>query len=112
MVNAVKFNKPKGKITVNFKIRNFNDSDYFEMKVRDEGIGIEPERIKDIFTLFNNVSEESQKMNSAKSFSKATQGIGLGLSTSKYLLEVQGGTLSIKSQLNTFTEVTLRIRVQ
>ena len=43
---------------------------------------------------------------------KETNGIGLGLSTAKILVEAQDGTINIESQDGIYTKVTLSIRVE
>lgn len=62
------------------------------LRVRDNGPGIAPERLAKIFTPFHT--------------SKA-EGTGLGLALSKKVVEAQGGTLEVKSQLGGGTEMTL-----
>ena len=82
------------------------------IRVRDEGIGIEQDRLKNLTQLFkNSINRGVLSQDASNSFTSMKEGAGLGLSTSKYLLEVQGGTLGIKSKVNEFTEVTLSIRV-
>jgi two-component system sporulation sensor kinase B len=62
------------------------------LRVRDNGPGIAPERLAKIFTPFHTSKEE---------------GTGLGLALSKKIVEAQGGSLEVQSQLGRGTEMTL-----
>ena len=50
-------------------------------------------------------------MNTTSTFS-TTNGVGLGLSLTKRLLEIQGGKVYIKSQQGVYTQITMTIRVE
>ena len=56
--------------------------------VKDNGSGIHPEDLYNIFKRFYR-----------SRFSKDTQGIGLGLSLAKYIVEAHNGTIEVKSEL-------------
>lgn len=56
--------------------------------IKDNGSGIHPEDLYHIFKRFYR-----------SRFSKDTQGIGLGLSLTKYIVEAHGGTIEVKSEL-------------
>ncbi len=89
--NAVKYSD-KGKIIfidVNYK----NDSLY--ISVRDEGVGIQEDKLKDIFESF------SQEDNSA---AKKHEGLGIGLAVSNKLIELLGGKLEAKSKVGVGSE--------
>lgn len=66
------------------------------LKITDDGTGIAPEDIHHIFKRFYRSKN-----------SKDTQGVGLGLSLAKSIVEGQGGTLSVQSVLNRGTTFTL-----
>lgn len=66
------------------------------IKIADDGAGIAPEDIHHIFKRFYRSKD-----------SKDTQGVGLGLSLAKSIVEGQGGTLSVQSVLNRGTTFTL-----
>lgn len=66
------------------------------IKIADDGAGIAPEDIHHIFKRFYRSKN-----------SKDTQGVGLGLSLAKSIIEGQGGTLSVQSELNCGTTFTL-----
>lgn len=67
-----------------------------QIQVTDDGTGIAPEDIHHIFKRFY----QSKKANT-------TQGIGLGLSLAKSIVEGQGGTVSVQSILGRGTTFTL-----
>jgi PAS domain S-box-containing protein len=80
--NAVKFTPAGGSITV----RTHNEGERLCVEVSDEGVGIEPPMLERLFDAFEQ-SEESRRMG----------GLGLGLSISKSLMEMHGGTLTASS---------------
>ena len=49
--------------------------------------------------------------NTTTAFS-TTNGVGLGLSLTRRLLEIQGGKVHIKSQPGLYTQITMTIRVE
>jgi signal transduction histidine kinase/ActR/RegA family two-component response regulator len=83
--NAVKFSKKNGRIT----IRTANDHGRFVFQITDTGVGIEPEQLDRIFRAF----EQGER-----SISRRFGGLGLGLTISKRLLELQGGTITVHSE--------------
>lgn len=80
--NAVKFTSPGGSIAV----RTGNDGERMLAEVTDSGVGISAPMLERLFDAFEQ-SEESRKMG----------GLGLGLSISKSLMEMHGGTLVASS---------------
>ena len=87
--NAIKFTE-KGEVQVHAKIHQQTDENTFiEFSVKDTGIGISPNKLDYIYERFRQV-----KSHTTREFG----GIGLGLSIAKKLVELQGGTLSIKSE--------------
>jgi PAS domain S-box-containing protein len=84
MNNAVKFTPKKGRIS----IRSFNEKQEFVFEISDTGIGIEPERQANIFEPFHQ---------GERSITKKFGGLGLGLTISKTLLDLHGGTISVES---------------
>ena len=80
--NAVKFTPNGGSIVV----RTSNQGERLISEVSDTGVGIHPEMLGRLFDAFEQ-SEDSRKMG----------GLGLGLSISKSLMEMHGGTLTAAS---------------
>jgi PAS domain S-box-containing protein len=82
--NAVKFTSKNGYIEVAcLKHKNF-----VQVSVTDNGIGIRPEDQAMVFEEFRQVEGAA-----------AQQGTGLGLSITKRLIEQQGGTISLSSEI-------------
>jgi PAS domain S-box-containing protein len=96
--NAVKFTPPSGEIA----IRTSNDdAGRFHFEIRDNGIGIERERLDSLFTPFEQADA---------SVSRQFGGLGLGLAISKHLVGLHRGTIEGKSRGRSFGatfEVTL-----
>ena len=71
------------------------------LSVKDTGIGISAEHQERVFERFYRVD---------KSRSKATGGTGLGLAIVKNIVDMHGGTITVKSDLNgTVFTVTLQV---
>jgi len=85
MTNAVKFTPKAGRITT----RSWNEEGRFAFEITDTGIGIEAEQQDRIFKAF----EQGER-----SITRQFGGLGLGLTISKTLVDLHGGTLSVQSQ--------------
>jgi signal transduction histidine kinase len=92
--NAVKFTPEGGKIHVSSFLK---DGD-LAMEVRDTGIGIAAEDIVKVMTSFGQVESK---------ISRKYEGSGLGLPLAKHLVELHGGTMTIQSQVDVGTTVTI-----
>ncbi|MGE5611900.1 MAG: PAS domain S-box protein [Bacillota bacterium] len=82
--NAVKYT-PSGR---HITIRSMNQGPLLRVEIADDGIGIEPEVMSRLFNAF----EQGEQ-----TLSRRFGGLGLGLSISKSLMELQGGKLSAVS---------------
>jgi signal transduction histidine kinase len=80
--NAVKFTPPGGRITVSLAPRE----DSVTISVRDTGPGIDPEFVPKLFGRFER---------SSSAVEKGVRGTGIGLSLSKELVDLQGGTIEV-----------------
>ena len=88
--NAVKFTPSGGQIA----IRTSNDeAAHFHFKIRDNGIGIERERMGLLFTPFEQADA---------SVSRQFGGLGLGLAISKHLVDLHHGTIEAESRGRSF----------
>ena len=83
--NALKFNKPGGRVTVSAK----PDGAMLRVSVEDTGVGIPEQDLPRIFERFYRVD---------KARSRELGGTGLGLSIVKHIVEAHGGTVSVTSQ--------------
>lgn len=93
--NAIKYTE-EGTITVECK----EDSNSLVIKVKDTGIGMEPEHLTRIFERFYRVD---------KGRARKQGGTGLGLSIVKHIVELYNGTIRVNSQLGEGTEFEIRI---
>jgi PAS domain S-box-containing protein len=89
--NAVKFTS-KGSITVNVSLLSDDDKKVtIEFSVKDTGIGIPENKIDKIFENFQQASSGTSRLYG---------GTGLGLAIVKQLVEPQGGSIRVESQIN------------
>ncbi len=89
--NAIKYSGEPADITITL-IKSGNNVLF---SVKDNGIGIPPEHISQVFDKFHRVP--TGNIHNVK-------GTGLGLSYVKYIVEAHGGSVSVKSQINTGSE--------
>lgn len=92
--NAIKYNHPGGSVKISVKQRA---SDVC-LSVQDTGIGISPEHQDKIFERFYRVD---------KSHSKQSGGTGLGLSIVKRAVQHHHGRISVKSEINRGTAISV-----
>ncbi|HEY8903533.1 MAG TPA: ATP-binding protein, partial [Chthoniobacterales bacterium] len=84
LTNAIKYTLPGGSITVRWEVVENGIS----IEVEDTGVGIPPEDISKIFDRFHQVRSN---------VTNQTQGIGIGLSLVKELVEGHGGRIEVES---------------
>ena len=94
--NAIKYTPQNGTIVVSDKIT----SDKYILTISDNGIGIGADILDKIFDPFFRGDA-----------ARSTDGAGLGLTLSKKIIENHKGTISIKSQLNKGTNVTISLPI-
>jgi signal transduction histidine kinase len=92
--NAVKFTPARGRVSVDTRLADNGLS----ISVTDTGIGIAEEKIAMVFTPFAQVDG---------SLKRKYEGTGLGLSLTKGLVELHGGTIAMESAPGRGTTVTL-----
>ena len=68
------------------------------IKVKDDGIGMKPSRIDKVFNLFYQVETGAER---------SAQGLGLGLTLCKYIVDEAGGGISIESTIGIGTTVEM-----
>ncbi|MFW5793402.1 MAG: ATP-binding protein [Bacteroidota bacterium] len=87
--NAIKFNKKGGEITIGANVVNTaNDQKILMFDIWDTGVGIAEEKISSVFERFSQADS---------SISRAYDGMGLGLSISKQIVEILGGRIEVES---------------
>jgi two-component system nitrogen regulation sensor histidine kinase NtrY len=89
-VHALK-ERRNGKIN----IEAFRENNHVIISVADNGAGINPKEITEIFTPF---------------FSTRKDGSGIGLSLSKQIMSLHGGTIKVKSEAGVGTTMLLQLR--
>jgi two-component system sensor histidine kinase/response regulator len=93
IANAIKYNKPGGRVTLSLG----DKGSLIAIHVEDTGIGIPEEHWPFIFEQFYRVKPKE---------GKKVKGTGLGLSITKKIVEAHGGTIQLKSEIgkgSTFT---------
>ena len=96
--NAVKFTPEEGSIRVSLSQSGSPEGDGYVrtlIVVADSGIGMSPEFQAKIFDSF--AREDSTRV-------QKTEGTGLGMAITKYIVDAMGGTISVKSELGKGSE--------
>ncbi|HEX9804608.1 MAG TPA: HAMP domain-containing sensor histidine kinase [Candidatus Dojkabacteria bacterium] len=93
--NAIKFKKgDSGEVTV----LSDQDESFVTITIKDRGQGISPKDIRNVFKRFYRSDEVSN-----------IEGDGLGLSITKRMIELNGGTIEVSSRLNSGTQFTIKL---
>ena len=85
LTNAAKYTDPEGRIGLSARIENAE----LVISIRDDGIGLTPESLPGLFTMFSQV-------NSA--IDRAEGGLGIGLALVKGLVALHGGRVEARSE--------------
>ncbi|REH46435.1 signal transduction histidine kinase [Tenacibaculum gallaicum] len=88
VTNACKFTK-EGSITIKSRLRSVKEKKYIEITVIDTGVGIGQDEQEKVFKEFTQAHEKENGQN----------GFGLGLTISRRLAELLGGSLTLQSSL-------------
>ncbi len=97
--NAIKYNKPNGKITISA----IKKGDYIELSVADTGIGMTPQELEKLFSEFVRFKKDA---------TKDIEGSGLGLSIVKRTCELYAGSVNVTSTDGEGTTFTLKLKTQ
>ncbi|TQV88054.1 hybrid sensor histidine kinase/response regulator transcription factor [Aliikangiella coralliicola] len=97
--NAVKYTQAGGSISIS-ATRIVNNQ--YQIIVRDSGIGIPKDKLKLIFERFNRVHDER---------SEQVTGAGIGLALVKSLVESHAGSISVTSELDQGTTITVTLPI-
>ncbi len=84
--NAIKYNKEGGSIILKSEITS---NEMVRISVSDTGYGISNEKIDVLFEPFERLDMENREID----------GAGIGLTITKHLVELMGGSISVKSDL-------------
>lgn len=94
--NAIKFTREEGEIKVFAKLSTKN----IMISVADNGIGIAKENHKRIFKKFEQIASNE---------CGSTNSTGLGLTITKELVKLHGGTITLESELNEGAEFKIKL---
>lgn len=94
--NAIKFTPARGIVSVVVE----KDGDQLRVQVKDTGMGISKENLPNVFSRFWQADSSSQRK---------FQGAGIGLALVKELVEVQGGTVKVDSEVGKGTTFTILV---
>lgn len=82
--NAVKYNHPEGRVAISCQQSNEHE---VQISVQDTGIGIHPKNLENIFKPFHRVASNVDTI----------EGTGVGLTISRNLVLMMGGSLDVQS---------------
>jgi len=97
MSNAIKFTPQKGEISIGVRLV---PSGNLVIMIKDTGIGMAPDQLEEAMKTFRQIEN---------TLNRTFEGTGLGLPLTKALVEMHGGTLSLKSESDKGTEVSIEI---
>jgi len=83
--NAAKYTDPGGRI----EVRAVSDQGTAVVSIRDDGIGIAPQRLESVFEMF---SQEEPAL------ARSRGGLGIGLALTRRLVQLHGGDISASSE--------------
>ncbi|MCL2839530.1 MAG: ATP-binding protein [Defluviitaleaceae bacterium] len=100
--NAIKYTD-EGRIITGIRHTTYGNDVELHIWVKDTGQGIKSEDLEKIFSQYARFNLESNRY---------IQGTGLGLFITKHLVEMMGGTISIKSNFGKGSTFTIRLKQQ
>jgi len=90
LTNASKFSDKNGEISLEFSMLDDNTEGFtLKISVTDNGIGMTSDMLNTIFEIF----EQGDG-----SYTRKYQGVGIGLTLSKYIVKTMGGDISVRSE--------------
>ena len=100
--NAIKFTPAGG--TVSVRLKQYpgtqKGSELYEIRVKDNGIGMSQEFVQKIFSPF-----ERERTSTVS----RTQGTGLGMAITKNIVDMMGGTIEVQTEQGKGTEFIVRL---
>ena len=91
--NAIKFTKPRGEIVISASPSK--KTRFYEFSIKDNGVGIKPENMKELFRIDTKYSSEG---------TAGEKGTGLGLSLVNEIIEKHGGNIWVESEYGKGTD--------
>ncbi len=96
--NAIKFNKPNGKVF----IKVYKNGENVKLEVSDTGIGIPKDKINNIFEPFIQLDA---------SIRRKYGGTGLGLAIVKRIVDLHNGEINVESEPSRGTTFTIKFKI-
>jgi signal transduction histidine kinase len=103
LTNAVTYTKPEGSVKLEVKLGKIDGAPALAFRCEDTGIGMDADDLEHVFDKF---------FRSAEAVRIAPNGTGLGMYIAKEVVEAHGGTVTVRSQKNKGTEVTLLLPLE
>ncbi len=102
--NAVKYTPDGGRVvfTVEVMSKSVHNHAHLKFIVEDNGLGMSPEFLQKIFEPFSRESSAA---------TREIQGTGLGMTITKNIVDLMGGTLSVESELNRGSKFTVELEL-
>ena len=97
--NAIKFNKPGGKIMVDAVALH----PWIQISVTDTGVGIDPKRVESIWEVFEQESDPVRR---------AQEGLGLGLALVRYIIDAHRGEIHLNTKPGVGSTFVVRLPQQ
>jgi signal transduction histidine kinase len=97
--NAVKYSPRQSEIKITARNLSENNREFIEICVIDQGFGMTQDQIQTAFQKYQTIQNPS---------SGSVDSFGLGLPITKQLVELQNGSLEVKSKLNNGTKIKLK----
>jgi signal transduction histidine kinase len=98
IANAINYTLSGGSVEVKLARGEGDETGFAVIEVIDTGIGISPEHLPHIFQPFYQADH-------------STSGVGLGLSISKEIIEMHGGSIRVASQFGKGTRFSVALRL-
>jgi len=92
--NAIKFTPEEGNVYIQLNQLHLENKPHLCLKVKDTGVGISPEQLPFVFDRFYQAQGTSDNHRIQQG-----QGTGIGLSITKELVELMGGKIEVKSEV-------------
>ena len=97
--NAIKFT-PVGQVSITSQLTHFDNSNRWQITIKDTGIGIDSDYIDDIFNPFFQVDSSQTRQ---------YEGTGIGLPVVKQIAQLMSATIEVESTLGMGTQFILTI---
>ncbi len=101
LTNAIKYNRPGGKVWCEAALEATPDGERLVLQVCDSGLGMNDQQMAHLYEPYNRLGRESHP----------ADGIGIGLSVTRALLQLMGATLEASSVLGTGSSFRISLPV-